>query len=396
MTEVFAGLQVVTLEVAVAAPLCTRHLVDLGATVTKIEPPGRGDFMRGLDRAVHGWSSHFTWLNGGKRSVAIDLKLPLGRAVFDQMLNSADVFVCNLAPGARERLIPDEEIASGRPGLIRCYINGYGNEGPFAQRKAFDALVQGEAGVIASTGTADSPAKCGISIADVGAGTYAFALISAALAQREVTALGSRVDVSLFDVLTFWLSPLLLAARNGDPPPPPRGSRHATIVPYGTFKTASGSILNVAVQNEAQWVRFCSTVLLTPEMATDNRWSTNADRVRNRDVLEPLIEQILGEVDEDQLVARVEEADVPWGRVNGIAEVVHHPQLETRKRWDRVELEDETTADVLKPPFVIDGLLDGTRSIPTVGEHTAIVMADLGFSDTEVAALCGDATSEPG
>jgi itaconate CoA-transferase len=393
MTELFAGLQVVTLEVAVAAPLCTRHLVDLGATVTKIEPPGSGDFMRALDTAVRGWSSHFTWLNGGKYSVAIDLKLPLGRTVFDRMLDRADVFVCNLAPAARERLIPDHGVAANRPGLVRCYINGYGNDGPFANRKAFDALVQGEAGVIASTGTADSPAKCGVSIADVGAGTYAFALISAALARREATGLGSRVDVSLFDVLTFWLSPLLLAFRNGTPPPPPRGARHATIVPYGTFNTANGSTLNIAVQNEPQWSRFCSTVLRAPEMAADPRWSTNADRVANRDLLEPRIEQILREIDEDELVARLEKGDVPWGRINGIAEVVRHPQLEARERWGRVVLEDKVLADVLEPPFLIDGLLRGTRTIPTVGEHTATVMAGLGFSDAEITALCAEGAS---
>jgi itaconate CoA-transferase len=385
MTELFEGLEVLTLEVAVAAPLCTRHLVDLGATVTKIEPPGGGDFMRGIDRAVHGWSSHFTWLNGGKRSVAVDLKLPLGRAVFDRMLDRADVFVCNLAPAARERLIPDRDIVANRPGLVRCYISGYGNDGPFAQRKAFDSLVQGEAGVIASTGTADAPAKCGISIADVGAGTYAFALISAALARRGSTGLGSRIDVSLFDVLTYWLSPLLLAARNGDPPPPPRGARHATIVPYGTFQTASGTTLNIAVQNEPQWVRLCGTVLCAPELATDPRWMTNADRVAGRDVLEPLLEKILGGLDEDELVARLEAADVPWGRVNSIAEVIRHPQLETRERWSRVLLEDKTSAEILTPPFLIDGLITTAESIPAVGEHTVQVMADLGFSDAEVA-----------
>jgi itaconate CoA-transferase len=378
------GVQVLSIEHAVAAPLCTRHLAELGAAVVKIEQPGGGDFARSYDRAVRGVSAHFVWLNGGKRSVAVDLKTPVGAEVLHRLLERSDVFVCNLSPAARERLVPDDALATRFPGLVRCYVAGYGLDGPYEHRKAYDALIQGEAGLIASTGTPDVVAKAGISVADLGTGMYAFALVSAALAARGATGRGARIDVSLFDVLADWMSPLLLCERNGATSPPPAGSRHAMIVPYGVFATGDGTLLNIAVQNDGQWRRLCEVALGRPDLIADARYASNERRVEHRGELEPVLEEAFAGLDEVTLTRRLDEADVPWGRVNSIADVATHPQLEARQRWAQVPLENGDRAEVLTAPYLLDGAPLVPGPAPGLGEHTADVLAELGFTSEEI------------
>lgn len=371
------GTRVVALEHAVAAPLCTRHLVELGAEVVKVERVEGGDFARSYDTALGGQSAHFAWLNRGKRSTAIDLKSDPGRRFFWSLLESADAFVCNLAAPARERLVADADLVDAFPRLVRCYITGYGEEGPYASRKAFDALIQGESGLMASTGEPDTPTRSGISVADVGAGTYAFGLTATCMLEARTSGVGRRIDVSLFDVLAEWLSPLLVSARNGSLPPAPAGSRHPTIVPYGAFAARDGSVVNLAVQNDQQWTRFCTTVLDEPELAREPSWSTNADRVQGRDELEPRIEARLRRLDPIDLRRRLDAADVPWGEVRPILDAAAHPHLQARRWWRSSRLPDGRHAEALAPPFLIDGTSPETGDVPGLGVDTHELLASL-------------------
>jgi itaconate CoA-transferase len=378
--------RVVAIEQAVAAPLCSRHLADLGAEVLKIERPIGGDFARDYDRAVHGWSSHFVWLNRGKRSVALDLKSAAGKEALRALTANADVLVSNLAPGALERIVTDEELAAANPRLIRCYLSGYGTRGPYAHRKAYDALVQGEAGVIRATGTEDHPAKPGVSIADVGGGVYALASILAALYEREQTGRGKRLDVALFDVLLEWMSPLLLAERYADGAPPPAGLGHASIAPYGPCKAADGSEVLIAVQNDGQWQRFCLGVLGDPELADLPEFHNNASRVRHRRKLDAVVEERVAHLSSAELVRRLVEADVPFGRLNTVADVVEHPQASATGRWSRAVLPDGTEVLVTTSPLVqTESTLDGSPSpVPELGESTAVVLAEISMGEAEV------------
>jgi crotonobetainyl-CoA:carnitine CoA-transferase CaiB-like acyl-CoA transferase len=379
---------VVSVEQAVAAPLATRHLHDLGATVIKVEERTRGDFARYYDRALHGSSVQFEWLNGGKRSIALDLKHPDGSAILWRILQRADVFVSNLAPATRERLFPDAHIAQRCPRLIRCYISGYGVDGPYADKKAFDALVQGEAGVTANTGTTAEPARSAVSVADLGAGTYAFGLINAALVRHGRGGPGSRIDVSLFDVLVDWMSPLVLAERNGSPAPPPSGTGHPSIVPYGVYRCRDGVRVNLAVQNEAQWTRLCDDVLQRPDMVA--AWPSNAARAARRHELEPLIASVVATLGHEELIARLDRGDIPWGLLNDTAAVARHPQLEDR--WFEATTSDGAAAEMLGPPFSMDGaIVNGTAASPVgaprLGEHTAAILEELSFTLDEITAL---------
>jgi crotonobetainyl-CoA:carnitine CoA-transferase CaiB-like acyl-CoA transferase len=377
-----SGLRVVALEQAVAAPLCSRHLADLGADVIKVERPDGGDFARGYDTFVKGMASHFVWLNYGKRSIALDVKSEDGRAVLLRLLETADVFVANLSPGAVDRLVTPEELEQLNPGLVTCEISGYGASGPYRERKAFDLLVQGEAGVTANTGSPGEPAKSGVSLADLGGGIYAVAAILAALRTRDRTGRGQRLHISMFDVLVEWMSPLLLAYREGGVAIAPAGTRHATITPYGPFLAADGTVLNIAVQNDRQWLLLCEVLGLV-EASGDARLATNSGRLQHRDAVESLVARAVAGWPRDDLEAALDRCGIPWGQLNDTAAVVAHPQLAADQRWRSVELPSGESVQVLADPFWdrTDDVVRSAPRVPRLGEHTDQVLRDLARRD---------------
>ena len=373
-----AGVRVVALEQAVAAPLCSRHLADLGADVIKVERPGEGDFSRGYDSFVKGMASHFVWLNYGKRSMVLDVKSQEGRTTLLRLLETADVFLANLSPGAVDRLVPPDELEGLNPRLVTCEISGYGPSGPYQQRKAFDLLVQGEAGVTSNTGLPGEPAKPGVSLADLAGGIYAAAAILAALRQADSTGRGQRLHISMFDVLAEWMSPLLLAYREGGVEIEPVGTRHATITPYGPFRAADGAVVNIAVQNHRQWVLLCEVLSLV-DLARDTRLSTNSGRLQHRDEVESAVADAVLQWALRDLEAALDRSGIPWGRMNQIADVATHPQLEARQRWREVGLPNGASARVLVDPFAdgLDTLRPGMPRVPALGEHTNEVLREL-------------------
>lgn len=373
-----AGLRVVALEQAVAAPLCSRHLADLGADVIKVERTGGGDFARGYDTFVSGMASHFVWLNYGKRSVVLDLKSEEGAASLLRLLETADVFLSNLSPGAVERLVDHDAVRQVNPGLVTCQISGYGPTGPYRDRKAFDLLVQGEAGVTANTGLPGAPAKPGVSLADLGAGIYAVAAILAALRVRDAEGVGDDLHISMFDVLAEWMSPLLLAHREGGTTIEPAGTRHATITPYGPYRLADGSAVNIAVQNDRQWQLLCEVLGLT-ELARDAGLAENHGRLARRDAVEEAVSAAVATRLPAELEDALDRAGVPWGRLNGTADVVRHPQILANDSWRPVSLPGDGRAHVLAHPFrfgrtVLPG---ATATVPGLGEHTTEVLTSL-------------------
>jgi itaconate CoA-transferase len=373
------GVLVVALEQAVAAPFATRHLADLGARVIKIERPGRGDFARDYDDAAgDGFSSWFVWLNRSKESVALDLKTGRGREVLDALIARADVFVCNLAPGAIRRLgLAPARLVERHPRLIACQLSGYGEHGPFAERKAYDLLVQGEAGVLAVTGTPGAPAKAGISVADIAGGMYAYSGILSALLQRDRTGRGGTVLVSLFDALTEWMSyPLQLATLTGRAPAR-TGARHAAIAPYGGYVTADGDELLLAVQNEAEWRRLCRDVLGEPGMADDARFAGNQRRMGHLDELEARLAAAVARLRTGELVARLDRAGLAYASARSVDEVVAHPQLAAR--WTPVAVGDRQV-DVLPPPARHSGFGPVLGPVPAPGADTEAVLAEFGFN----------------
>ena len=376
-------MRVVALEHAVSAPLCTRHLADLGADVIKLERPPDGDFARGWDSVVKGQSAHFVWLNRGKRSVELDLGTPAGVKVLSALLGKADVFIHNLGPGSVDKLgFGWQKIHATWPSLIICAISGYGPDGPYSERKALDLLVQGEAGVLAVTGTADQPAKVGVSIADVGAGMYALSAILAALYDRQNTGEGRRIEISMFESLVEWMTVPMYYQFYAGQAPLREGMRHNTIAPYGPFRAADGGLVNLAVQNEAQWKRLCERVLDKPDVATDARFVTNQLRVRNRLELEPVIENVLSRWTSPEIEAKLAAVDIPYGHVNTIGELVDHPQLAGRRRWLEVDSEAGPVRALI-PPFNISDLTEFGGAVPRFGEHTAEVMAELGIEELQ-------------
>lgn len=376
-----SDVRVVALEHAVSAPLCTRHLADLGADVIKLERPPDGDFARGWDSVVAGQSAHFVWLNRGKRSVELDLGTLNGTRVMTALLATADVFIHNLGPGSVDRLgFGWERIHSDWPSLISCAISGYGSDGPYSDRKALDLLVQGEAGVLAVTGTADQPAKVGVSIADIGAGMYALSAILAGLYDRQKSGEGRRIEISMFESLVEWMTVPMYWEVYAGQAPLREGMRHNTIAPYGPFRGSDGGLVNFAVQNEAQWRRLCERVLEQPALAADARFINNQLRIRNRLELEPVIEGILTQWTSPEIEAKLVAADIPYGRVNSIAELVQHPQLAARKRWLEVGSEAGPVHGLV-PPFNIGGLMPAGGAVPRFGQHTAEVMAELGIEE---------------
>ncbi len=368
------GVLVVALEQAVAAPFATRHLADLGARVIKIERPGRGDFARDYDSAAgDGFSSWFVWLNRSKESVVLDLKTGPGRQAFGALIARADVFVCNLAPAAIRRLglEPDRLVAS-HPRLVACQLSGYGEDGPYAGRKAYDLLVQAEAGVLAVTGSQDAPAKAGLSVADIAGGMYAYSGILAALLQRERTGRGGTVKVSLFDALAEWMSNPLQQARLTGKAPERTGARHATIVPYGGYLTAGGDEVMLAVQNEAEWARLCGDVLGVPDML-DGRFAGNQRRMEHREEVEQRLAEAVARLSTSDLLGRLERAGLPYASAKSVQEVVDHPQLASR--WTPVAAGDRSI-DVLPPPVRHGGFGPVLGPVPAYGRDTEAVLAE--------------------
>jgi itaconate CoA-transferase len=366
------GIVVVSCEQAVAAPFATRQLAELGARVIKVERPGEGDFARAYDTTVRGQSSHFVWLNRSKESLALDLKVDTG--VMRRLLERADVFVQNFAPGAAERLgLGHEELRARHPRLVTCSISGYGPTGPYRDAKAYDLLIQSEAGLVAVTGGPDEPAKSGIPAADIGAGMYAFAGILAALYDRERTGTGTHLEISLFDALVEWMGfPLQYTAGSGTPPPR-TGTSHAAIAPYGTFAAGDGAEVVLGIQNEREWAAFCATVLRRPELADDARFRTGALRVANRPALHAAIDDVFGRLTGAEVTARLAAARIAHARRREVAEVLEHPQLAARKRWTEVGSPAGPVRTLL-PPITLPGRPPRLGPIPAVGEHTEAIL----------------------
>lgn len=370
------NLRVVALEQAVAAPFCSRQLADMGADVIKIERPDGGDFARGYDSALNGLSAYFAWLNRGKRSVVLDLKQAEDHAHLAQLIQRADVFVHNLAPGAVERLgFGYELLQEQAPQLIWCGISGYGPDGPYRDKKAYDLLVQAESGVVSLTGSADAPAKVGISIADIASGLYGYSSILAALLNRQRTGRGERIDISMLECLTEWAMPPIHTWQGTGRIPARMGVRHNMIVPYGAYRCADGSI-NFAVQNEREWARFCTTVLQQPELIVDPRFASNGQRLHQRAELEPLIEERFTTLTVNEVMARLEEADIANGAVNDVPAVVNHVQLAARGRWTEVETPNGLISALL-PPHNLLGVTARMGAVPALGEHTQQVLQEL-------------------
>ena len=379
------GVTVVGLEQAVAAPFATRQLADLGARVIKVERRDGGDFARGYDSTTKGLSSHFVWLNRSKESLTLDLKQPAGADILHRLLQRADVFVQNLAPGAAARLgVGAEALRARDPRLIVCNITGYGATGPYAAKKAYDLLVQSEVGVVSITGTDDTPSRVGISIADIAAGMYAYSGVLAALLARERTGQGTTLDVSLFDALGEWMGFPVYHALYGSAPLPRSGPHHASIAPYGPFAAAGGGRVFVAVQNAREWTRFCGEVLRRPEMADDDRYRTVELRVRHRPALHAAIEEVCEGLPLDQLIARLEAAGIAHARLNTVGEFIQHPQLASRGRWTEIDSEAGPLR-ALRPPVDMDGVEPVMGAVPALGQHTRAILDELGFDGKTIA-----------
>jgi itaconate CoA-transferase len=384
MPAPLTGLTVVSVEQAVAAPFATRQLADLGARVIKVERPGTGDFARHYDATVKGLASYFVWLNRGKQSLSLDLKEAAGRSVLDRLIDRADVFVQNLAPGAAARMGLTAEVLRARDErLIVCDISGYAPDGPFGDRRAYDLLIQCETGLLSVTGSQDAPAKAGISVADIAGGMYAFSSILTALYARERTGVGTALQVSLFESLTEWMAQPMYYAMYTGVPPARTGTSHATIAPYGTFRTGHGGTVQLCVQNDREWHRLCSQVLGRPELADDPRFATNPARVAARAELHREIEAALSTHPPDEVVALLDAAQIANARLNTVDDLLAHPQLQ--HRWTEVE---SPAGPIQTLPFPVStGTEPAFGPIPAVGEHTDAILAELGLSDAEVRAL---------
>ena len=372
------GITVLALEHAVAAPVCTRHLADQGARVIKIERPGVGDFARSYDQRVGGQSSYFVWANRSKESLTLDVKHAQAQPILEALLARADVLVQNLAPGAAARLgLSYEALAPKHPRLVVCDISGYGDDGPYRDKKAYDLLIQAEAGMLSVTGTPDTPSKAGNSMADIAAGMYAYSSILAALLQRARTGAGSHIDVSMLESLAEWMSYPMYYAFEGAPPPPRTGASHASIYPYGPFATRDGAVL-LGVQNEREWAAFCDKVLGNGQLAHDSRFDSNARRNDNRAALQAMILGVFGTLGTAQVEQRLDEAQIANARMNDMEGLWAHPQLKARERWREIG-SPAGAIPALLPPGRNNSFDYRMDAVPAVGEHTQAILRELGI-----------------
>lgn len=373
------GITVLSLEQAIAAPFCTRQLADLGARVIKVERPVVGDFARQYDQRVRGQSSHFVWTNRSKESLALDLKQPKDLGVVKALLDRADILVQNLAPGAAGRMgLSYEALKEKHPRLIVCDISGYGSDGPYRDKKAYDLLVQSEAGVLSITGTKTEPAKVGMSIADIAAGMYAFTNIMGAVMTRERTGKGARIDISMLEAMTEWMGFPLYYTYQGQPPPKRVGAAHAAIYPYGPFSTGDGGSVMLGLQNEREWAKLCSEVLENPELASDQRFNANTLRVENQEELKEIIYTVLSKLTAPELLERLDRAGIANARLREMSDVWDHPQLAARGRWTEVDT-PEGRVPALIPPGVDASRSTRMGAVPSLGEHNAKIFAELGI-----------------
>jgi crotonobetainyl-CoA:carnitine CoA-transferase CaiB-like acyl-CoA transferase len=387
MTRPLDGIRVISLEHAIAAPFCTRQLADLGARVIKIERPGVGDFARAYDTRVNGESSHFVWTNRSKESLTLDLKHPVALDALFKLLADADVLVQNLAPGAAARMgLSFEALHARFPRLIVCDISGYGDNGPYRDKKAYDLLIQSEAGFLSVTGTPEAPSKAGNSVADIAAGMYAYTNILSALLLRGKTGQGSHIDVSMLEALGEWMGFPMYYAYQGANPPVRAGASHASIYPYGPFPAGDGGTVMLGLQNEREWKTFCDQVLMQPQLAQDPRFANNSLRHQHRNDLHELIRQAFAGLSTEQVVQRLEDAGIANARMNDMAGLWAHPQLKARQRWREVD-SPAGQIPALLPPGRNSAFEYRMDPVPQVGQHTQAILRELGLSDAELNAL---------
>ena len=379
-----AGITVVSLEQAVAAPFATRQLADLGARVIKIERPEVGDFARGYDATVRGLSSYFVWLNRSKESMTLDLKREEAKLVLHRLLEKADVFIQNLAPGATERLgFVTQDLRKKYPRLILCNLSGYGSSGPYRDKKAYDMLIQAEAGLISITGTQETPCKVGISVADISCGMYAYTGILTALLVRSKTGEGVALETSLFDSLGEWVSAAAYYTFGGSAPQR-SGANHATIAPYGPVMSGDNKVVYLGLQNEREWKKFCEAVLESPQLSGDARFDSNAKRVQNRPQLDQAMQKVFQKLTAAEIIARLDAAQIANARLNTVEEFVEHPQLKARKRWSTVG-SPAGPLPALLPPVTMENVETVLNEVPALGQQTDAILGELGFDSGTIA-----------